>query len=420
MNYNKLPRQAAGEPSIAATPTCSPCNLVTLVTLFTLAALFTTGTAAAADKDAPRPATRPSFESLFSDELLARGKGVKVTSAQLEHAFIAFRANLASRGERFGESERAFREAQLLDRLIVTQILTNRATAADHTAAEGLSEKFMADAKKGAPNDDAFFRQIKAMSLTMEQFTRRIQEQALAESVIQRELKSTLDVSEADVQNFYRTGSDYIVKAMAADLEKLAAAPSSKPGDIAPLRERMDAFRRLNLERLEQPEKVRIAHIFIATRNRDTEENLSTEQKQLKRQHLEKLRARALGGEDFQKLVKEFSEDRGMAETKGEYTLTRNDPFSPEFKAAAFSLAPDAISDIVTTPFGLHVLKLLEKIPAQKAEFEKVSKDLKEFLLQQALQKAMPDYFARLKKEAGVEILEARYRLEVKDGEPPR
>ena len=233
-------------------------------------------------------------------------------------------------------------------------------------------------------------------------------------------LKSTLDVSEADVQNFYRTGSDYIVKAMAADLEKLAAAPSSKPGDIAPLRERMDAFRRLNLERLEQPEKVRIAHIFIATRNRDTEENLSTEQKQLKRQHLEKFRARALGGEDFQKLVKEFSEDRGMAETKGEYTLTRNDPFSPEFKAAAFSLAPDAISDIVTTPFGLHVLKLLEKIPAQKAEFEKVSKDLKEFLLQQALQKAMPDYFARLKKEAGVEILEARYRLEVKDGEPPR
>ena len=130
-------------------------------------------------------------------------------------------------------------------------------------------------------------------------------------------------------------------------------------------------------------------------------------QKNLKRQHLEKLRARAMGGEDFQKLAQEFSEAPSLGETKGEYTFTRNGPFTPEFKAAAFSLETGAVSDIVTTPFGFHVLKLLEKIPAQKTDFDKVSKDLKEVLLQQALAKAMPDFFARLKKEAGVEILEA-------------
>src|SRR5262249_17349122 len=143
-------------------------------------------------------------------------------------AFVAYRANLAARGEKFAEGERTAREAQLLDRLIVTQLLTNRATAADRQAAETLAEKMMADSKKAAPNDDAFLRQIKAMSLTMEQFSRRIQEQALAESVVQRELKSTLAVSDAEVQDFYRTGTDNIVKAMAADLEKLAAAPTSK------------------------------------------------------------------------------------------------------------------------------------------------------------------------------------------------
>ena len=142
------------------------------------------------------------------------------------------------------------------------------------------------------------------------------------------------------------------------------------------------------------------------------------EQKKLKRQQIEKLRARALAGEDFMKLVQEFSEDRGLAETKGEYTLTRSDSFSPEFKAAAFSLDQGKISDVVVTPFGLHVLKVLEKIPAQKIDFEKVSKELKEFLLQQSLQKAMPDYFAKLKKEAGVEILEAKYRIDPKDTDP--
>ena len=415
MSYNQLPCKAASEPSVVRKPHCNFVTLVSLVTLFSLPSLC-----AAADNGSPKPATRPSLESLFGEEVLARGKGVKVTSAQLEQAFIAYRANLAARGERLGEADRTFREAQLLERLIVTQILTNRATAADHVASEGLAEKMMADAKKGAPNDDAFLRQIKALSLTMEQFTRRIQEQGLVEAVIQRELKSTLTVSDAEVQDFYRNGSDYIVKAMAADLDKLAAAPASKPADIAALRERMDTLRRLNLERLEQPEKVRIAHIFIATRDRKSEEDLSGEQKKLKRQQLDKLRARAVGGEDFQKLVREFSEDRSLAETKGEYTFTRNDPFSPEFKAAAFSLQTGAISDVVTTPFGHHLIKLLEKIPAQKAEFDKVSKDLKEFLLQQAVQKAMPDYISRLKKEANVEILAAKYRVEAKDGESPR
>jgi hypothetical protein len=43
-------------------------------------------------------------------------------------------------------------------------------------------------------------------------------------------------------------------------------------------------------------------------------------------------------------------------------------------------------------------------------EFEKVAGDLKEFLTQQELQRAMPDYFARLTKEAGVEILDAKYK----------
>lgn len=392
----------------------------TLLILSTLLALFVAGLVAAADNGAQKPAARPSFDSLFGDEELARGKGVKVTSTQLQQAFIAYRANLAARGERFGENERIFREAQLLDRLIVTQILTNRATAADRLAAEGMAEKSLAEAKKAAPNDDAFLRQVKAMSLTMEQYTRRIQEQALAETVVHRELKSTFAVSDAEVQDFYRTGTDYLVKAMSAELEKLAAAPGSKPADIAALRERMDTLRRRNLERLEQPERVRVTHIFMATRDRDTEEDLPAEQKKLKRQKLEKLHARAVSGEDFQKLVQEFSEDRGLAKTKGEYTLTRNDPFFPEFKAAAFSLAPGAISDIVTTPFGHHVLKLLEKMPAQKADFDKVSKDLKEFLAQQALQKAMPEYFTRLKKEAGVEVLEAKYRLELTEREAPR
>lgn len=389
------------------------CHLVTLAALF-----LGTGLLRGADADKPAPAPRPDLDALFGDDTLAQGKGVKVTSSQLEQAFISFKANLASRGERIGEGERTLREAQLLDRLIVTQILTNRATPADRVVAAGMAEKFLAESKKGAPSDDAFNRQLKAMSLTPEQFQRRVRDQAIAEAVIERELKSTLPVGDAEAREFYKTGTDLLVKTLQADLDTMAGSPSSKPADIAALRERIDGIRKLNLGRLEQPEKVRIAHIYLATRDRQSEEPLSAEQQSLKRQQIDKLRARALAGEDFMQLVQKFSEDRGLAETKGEYTLTRSDAFSPEFKAAAFSLDPGKISDVVTTPFGLHVLKVLEKTPAQKADFDKVATELKDFLLQQSLQKAMPDYFAKLKKEAGVEILEAKYRIDLKDTDP--
>src|SRR6185295_14256202 len=100
-------------------------------------------------------------------------------------------------------------------------------------------------------------------------------------------------------------------------------------------------------------------------------------QKKARRQAAEKLRARALAGEDFNKLVQEYSEDRGLAATKGEYTFSRDDNFAPEFKAAAFSLEVGKISDLVTTVFGYHIIKVLERIPARKIlKDEKLIKDL--------------------------------------------
>ena len=153
--------------------------------------------------------------------------------------------------------------------------------------------------------------------------------------------------------------------------------------------------------------------LLIATRNRDTEEELPAEQKKSKRQQIDKLLARARAGEDFSKLVNDSSEDRSVKDNKGEYTLSRFDPFVPEFKAAAFSLATNQISDVVTTTFGYHIIKCLEKIPAKKVEFAKVSKEIKEALLNQELQNQMPAYFERLKREAAVEILDPKYKVEV-------
>jgi peptidyl-prolyl cis-trans isomerase C len=370
---------------------------------------------------AAAPARRPTFAELFGDDVIVRGKGIEVKRSQLEAAYVAYRANLAARGQQIPEDQRTAREAQLLERLIVTQLLAQRATDEDRKMAKELGDRFMDESKKGAASEEAFYRQLKALGLTPEQFKKRVDEQSMAEAVIAREVKGKIEVSETDIKGFYDKGTDLVVTLLQADLDKLVADPKSTPSDVARLKERIELKRKDNLTQLEQPERVRVQHVFYAGRDLKSERELTADQLKLKRQQAEKVRERALTGEDFAKLVNENSEDRGLAETKGIYTFGRNDRFSEEFKSASFSLQAGKISDVVATPFGYHVIKLLERLPAQKIEFEKASKDLKEFLTQQQMQRTMPEYFAKLRQDAGVEILDTKYRgILPKDVDPTK
>ncbi len=380
------------------------------------AIILTTGVTLAGDTATARA---PRLSDLFGDEVLARGRGVEVRRSQLDEASVAQKAKLAAIGQPLAETQHTLLEAQLLRQLIFTQILTNRLTEADRKVAEEQVGQRLKEVKERAVSEEAFYRQLKAAGITPERYHRDLVESAYAQAVIQRELASTINVGEPQVRAFYQTGTDVLVRVMQADLEKLVRDPASSPNQIVRLKERIDEVRRSNLARLQQLEKVRVSHVFFATHDRQTEELLPEEQQKFKRQQIEKIRKRALDGEDFSRLVMDFSEDRGLKETKGEYTFTREDPFAPEFKAAAFSLELGKISDVVTSSLGYHIIKLLEKIPPKKLEFEKVAGDLKQFLLQQEIQRAMPEYFARLSKEAGVEILDPKYQTEVaKEGEP--
>ena len=97
--------------------------------------------------------------------MLARGKGVEVRQSQLDEAFTSFRATLAARGDTLPEERRTAQEAQLLERLIITQLLTNLVTQSDRTNAQALAEKYIAETRKNL-SDDSFHRQLKALGLT--------------------------------------------------------------------------------------------------------------------------------------------------------------------------------------------------------------------------------------------------------------
>lgn len=70
------------------------------------------------------------------------------------------------------------------------------------------------------------------------------------------------------------------------------------------------------------------------------------------------LRSRALAGEDFGDLAREYSEDIGSAQEGGELGWTMPGQMVPAFETAMAETAVDQISQPVRTQFGWHIIKV--------------------------------------------------------------
>jgi len=221
--------------------------------------------------------------------------------------------------------------------------------------------------------------------VTREQWEKQNGEQAAARIVLEREMN--VKVTEEDAKKFYED----------------------------------------NPSKFEQPEMVHVSHILISTQDPATKSDLPEDKKTVKRKLAEDILKRAKGGEDWGKLVKDYSEDPGSKDKGGEYTFARYnaDPshaMVKEFEDASFALGPNQISDIVTTSYGYHIIKLLDKIPARKETYagldtksiyekpDRQKATIREILVEQGMQKQFPDFMKKLKEEAKVEILDERLK----------
>ncbi|MGE5431727.1 MAG: peptidylprolyl isomerase [Syntrophomonadaceae bacterium] len=102
------------------------------------------------------------------------------------------------------------------------------------------------------------------------------------------------------------------------------------------------------------PEKYTIAHIF---RNPKASDKVKESSRKLAQALLDSIKA----GADFAALAKKYSEDPGTAQQGGDLGFTKRGRLVPEYEAAAFALENGQLSDIVESPFGFHVIQLLEK-----------------------------------------------------------
>lgn len=85
------------------------------------------------------------------------------------------------------------------------------------------------------------------------------------------------------------------------------------------------------------------------------------EQIAVAKEKLNEIRERALAGESFEALAKEYSQDPGSARFGGNLGFARRGIMAPEFEATAMRLKPNEISRPFETQFGVHIVQLLER-----------------------------------------------------------
>lgn len=306
-------------------------------------------------------------------------------------------------------------KAAVLNRLIEEELLVQAATEAGMAISDGL----LAAQIHAIPDfqEDGKFSQEKYQSLLSQQgLTTQRFEQQYRRSLLNNQLlggiSGTAMVLRQNIEQGLRLqGQERKLRYLRVPIARYVDAATVKP-------EAVSAFYESNKTRFTEPEQVKLQYLELSldtltkglkTTDAEIEQLYASEKERLTvaeqrrarhilvkvdegaskeavaaaRKKSEDLLKRLRAGEDFAKLAKEFSEDPGSAAEGGDLGLFGKGMMVPEFDAAAFSLAKDAISDPVRSPFGFHIIQVTEIQAAKVPELAKVRAQL----IEEALRK---------------------------------
>lgn len=164
--------------------------------------------------------------------------------------------------------------------------------------------------------------------------------------------------------------------------------------------EELEAYYRDNTQRLTFPEQVRVRQILLVWKPRGTRNDRGAV-----REAMAPILERARAGEDFAELARKYSEDPETAPKGGDMGFFHRGERVPALEKAAFALKPGEVSDMVDTPFGVHIIRLEERRDAYLLPLDQVRGQLREHVRTEKAEAAVQAEVARLRESAEIKIL---------------
>lgn len=121
-----------------------------------------------------------------------------------------------------------------------------------------------------------------------------------------------------------------------------------------------------------ETQRVHAAHVLIRVDSQMTEV-----ERQAKLSTAHEAYSNLQKGEDFAEVAKKYSEDRVSAEKGGDLGWVVEGAVDPEFSKQLTALKPGEVTEPFLTPFGFHIVKMLEGPQVVKRPVESVEGDIR-------------------------------------------
>ncbi len=309
-------------------------------------------------------ATNSDLTANAKDSVVARGKDFAITWRDMDQVLSTARAN--PQDELPPDAE-----IHVIEQLIEIQLVLQKATAAEKAAGKQAAEKRFADILKTLSPAE-FERRLQATHMTPDDLRRMFFEEDTAQASLTRQLG--IKVTDADAKNLF---------------------DSNPPGSY------------------DHPARARVRELVLLTTSdfaHSSAPPLPEAVIQAKHKQIFDLHQRALAGEDFAALAKQYNEDP-ISKDDGDVLSFRREEM--EFGDLAFSKQTNQISEVMTNEEGYRFFQLLEIIPLKKVAFADIADTLKKALIADQQRSLAPDYIRKLWKEADVEILDPKLKADV-------
>jgi len=347
-----------------------PVSLVLVITVAAMTACGPSGTEPVESTEpeaalAPQPpAPERSIAGLSGDRLpdpdtmVARVNGAEIQAREIFELAHMNRRRLLASGQPLDEDAERELLRLSLDLLIDNELLAEDARSKGirvdpETLATAL-QKFRDEAGTG----DALDRTLSEMGVTEEEFREEL-------------------------------GRNLLVQQYTAELA----------GEAATTEEEALVYYRDNPEMFQVGEQTRVQQILVRSSSQDPEEKRKSNRARIDEAH-----ERAMKGEDFGELAKEFSQTTNAAKG-GDVGFFPRGVMVPAFEEMAFELPVGEISPVFETPYGFNIIKVTERREPRPTPFEEVKVSLMLELNRQRGAESVSKYVAGLRDKAKIEIL---------------
>ena len=287
----------------------------------------------------------PSANFIVDNEVVLTINDEKITSKQFKKMLVEQKKIFKVQNiQELKLEELTWFKNRVLDEIVKNTLLAQEIAKSNITIDQNELDEVLSQKREGYI-EGTLEKTLALENISSDEWEKSIKNMRLTKKLIQEHVNSKVSVSEKEMREYFDKSDEFHKK-----------------------------------------EQVRALHIMV-----ESEEEIREIQKEIRRKQ-----------KSFSSLAKEYS--LGPEGVQGGDLGYFEAGQMPEEFDDVFKLKINKVSEIIRTPYGFHLFKVVDKVQERKMDFEESRSSIKKILLKDLQEKVFHEWFLKLKRNARIDI----------------